>query len=95
MTTHIFFGYTKNCRRVAKELGIPDPTIIASPVSVMALTGPIIEHICLPWEGSEILNAARCMTADFNDVTTVYHILAQPERIRSASSITSRQSNAR
>ena len=73
MTTHVFFGYTKNCKRVAKELGIPDPTIITSPVSIMALTGPITEHICLPWEGSEILNAARSMTADFNDVTTIYH----------------------
>ena len=73
--THIFFGYTKNIRRVAKELGIPDPTIIKSPVSVMALTGPIIEHVCLPWEGSDLLNSARSMTAAFNNVTTIYHVL--------------------
>lgn len=73
--THIFFGYTKNCRRVAKELGIPNPVILQFPEAVLSVRGDVAEHICLPWEGSDQLHDARGLMHEICKVTTTYHIL--------------------
>ena len=95
MTTPTFLGYTKNILRRAKEIDIQYPFIAKRPMDIAIWEGQNHLHICLPWEGSPEMQAVINRAADHPDVTIIYHILAQPERIRSASSITSRQSNAR
>ena len=95
MTTHVFLGYTKNILRQANEIGIHNPFIAKLPFDIAIWEGQNHLHICLPWEGSPEMQAVINRAAAYPNVTIIYHVLAQPERIRSASSITSRQSNAR
>ena len=76
MSTHIFFGYTKNCRRVAKILEIPSPIIVHSIDDILRVRGDVSEHLCLPWEGSCLLHDTRVrLRENCNITTTTYHVL--------------------
>lgn len=74
--THIFFGYTKNIRRVARILEITNPVIVHSIDDILHVRGDVSEHLCLPWEGSCLLHDTRVrLRENCNITTTTYHVL--------------------